>query len=81
MEISKSFDAYDVIGIIVPGSVISVVLALLWQPFMALLGNDGVSVGGLGVIVFASFVFGHLLQVGGNALEKIVWAWPRMPTD
>lgn len=81
MEISKSFDAYDVIGIIVPGSVMSVVLALQWQPFMQLLGNDGVSVGGLGVIIFASFVFGHLLQAGGNALEKIVWAWPRMPTD
>ncbi|MBA4228318.1 MAG: hypothetical protein C0456_17030 [Hyphomonas sp.] len=81
MEISKTFDAYDVIGVIVPGSVITGMLALQWSPFLSLLGQDGISIGGLGVFVFASFVFGHLAQAGGNALEKLMWILPGMPTD
>jgi len=81
MEITKTFDAYDVIGVIVPGSVIAGMLAMQWPPFLLLLGQNGISIGGLGVFVFASFVFGHLVQAGGNALEKMMWILPGMPTD
>ena len=81
MEVSKTFDAYHVVGVIAPGSVITGMLALQWPPFLSLVGEGGVSIGGLGVFIFASFVFGHLVQGGGNVLEKMIWMLPSMPTD
>lgn len=74
MDASKSFDAYEVIGVITPGSVVALMLALQWPEFRTLLGQEGLSVGRLGVFVVAAFVLGHLVQGIGNILDNLFWA-------
>lgn len=62
MDSSKAFDAYEVIGVITPGAVVTLLLALQWPEFRALLGQEGLSIGGLGFFVIVAFVLGHLTQ-------------------
>lgn len=81
MDTAKTFDAYAVIGVIIPGSVIALMLALHWPEFAQFLGADGLSVGGFGLFIFAAFVLGHLVQAGGNILEYLIWAPTGMPTQ
>ncbi len=80
MDASKSFDAYEVIGVITPGSVVALMLALQWPEFRTLLGQEGLSVGGLGVFVVAAFELGHLVQGIGNILDNLFWALPGLPS-
>ena len=80
MDVAKSFDAYEVIGVITPGSVVTLLMALQWPEFRALLGQQGLSVGGLGVFVVTCFVVGHLVQAAGNLVDGLVWAARGLPT-
>lgn len=80
MDSSKAFDAYEVIGVITPGAVVTLLLALEWPEFRALLGQEGLSIGGLGFFVIVSFVLGHLTQGLGNIVDAAVWLVPGMPT-
>lgn len=80
MDSSKAFDAYEVIGVITPGAVVTLLLALQWPEFRTLLGQEGVSIGGLGFFVMMAFVLGHLIQALGNVVDGIVWLIPGMPT-
>lgn len=77
----KSFEAYEVVGVITPGAVVALLLALKWPEFRTLLGADGISVGGLGAFIFVAFVLGHLVQALGNIFEKCLWAVHGMPTQ
>lgn len=80
MDSSKAFDPYEVIGVITPGAVVTLLLALKWPEFRALLGEEGLSVGGLGFFVIVAFVLGHLTQALGNVIDTAVWLLPGMPT-
>lgn len=80
MDTSKAFDAYEVIGVITPGAVVTLLLALHWPEFRALLGAEGLSIGGLGFFVIVAFVVGHLTQALGNIVDACVWLIPGMPT-
>src|SRR6266540_6520618 len=79
---SDRFNAYEYIAVIAPGSIIVFGASFIFPELKALFGEEGVSVGGLGVVLILSFVVGHLLQAFGNMFEKCLWAWFRgMPTD
>lgn len=80
MDAAKSFDAYEIIGIITPGSVVTLMMALQWPEFRDLIGLEGLSVGGLGVFVIAAFVAGHLVQAIGNLLDGAFWLVPGLPS-
>jgi hypothetical protein len=77
---AKTFDAYEIIGVMTPGAVLALLMALRWPEFRALLGQDAVSVGGLGLFVVASFVIGHMVQAVGNLVETLFWALPGLPS-
>lgn len=80
MDSSKAFDAYEVIGVVTPGAVVTLLLALQWPEFRTLLGEEGFSIGGLGFFVIVAFVLGHLTQALGNVIDAAVWLIPGMPT-
>jgi hypothetical protein len=63
------FDAYEYTGVILPGAVVVLTASLLFPEVKDMLGKDGVSLGGLGVFVVASFVVGHIVQALGNTIE------------
>ena len=65
-----TFDAYEYVGVIVPGALPTLAAALLFPEVHALLGNEGVDLGGLGLFLIISFVAGHLVQALAN-----VWEW------
>lgn len=77
---AKTFDAYEIIGVMTPGAVLALLMALQWPEFRSLLGQDAVSIGGLGLLVVASFVIGHMVQAVGNVVEAAFWALPGMPS-
>lgn len=80
-DTAKAFDAYEVIGVITPGTVVTLLLALEWPAFRALIGNDGLSIGDLGLFVLVAFVVGHLIQAVGNLVEFAVWPIGGLPTN
>lgn len=66
-------DAYEIIGVVAPGSIV-VFAGLFFFPEMRhFLVADGLTAGGLGLFVILSFVAGHLLQALGNVLEWCLW--------
>lgn len=81
MDTSKTFDAYEVIGVITPGTVVALLLALEWPELRALMGNNGLSIGDLGLFVMMAFVLGHLVQVLGNLIEELFAQTIGMPTS
>lgn len=81
MEAGKGFDPYEIIGIIVPGTVIALLLASEAPPFRSMLGSEGLSVGDFGLFVLVAFVFGHLVQAFGNLIELAVWPRCGLPTN
>lgn len=81
MEGTKSFDAYEVVGVVAPGVVVTLLLALENPSLRSLLGKDGLSVGDFGLFLVLAFVLGHLLQALGNVLEVVVWPISGLPTN
>lgn len=79
---SSKFDAYEIIGVIMPGSVFLFGLALLFPDLKSLFFEQGFSVGDLGLFLVLSFVAGHLIQAAGNLIEGVIWKpFGGMPTD
>ncbi|HCR66526.1 MAG TPA: hypothetical protein DIW38_08445, partial [Oceanicaulis sp.] len=66
------FEAYDYIGVIVPGSILVVTASLLFPEWTSLLGAS-ITLGDLGLVLILAFLAGHLLQAVGNLWETIVW--------
>jgi hypothetical protein len=80
-EVAKSFDAYEVIGVIIPGAVLALLLTFECPSLRGLLGDKGLSVGDLGLFLIVAFVLGHLVQALGNLLEWLFWLPSGMPTS
>jgi hypothetical protein len=72
---AKTFDAYEYVAVIAPGSVVVLALLTIWPELRGSLDVKGFSLGDLGVILVAAFVAGHLAQSVGNLLEAVFW-WP-----
>lgn len=80
----KEFGFYDTIGIIAPGMVLIVGMALISFPCQGELPKMifNVSVGGLGIGLILAYVAGQLLQAVGNAIASSYWwFWGGKPTD
>ncbi len=78
----SQFNAYEYIGVIAPGAVLSLGVILLWPETKEIFFNSNVSVGELGLFLIIAYVGGHLLQSVGNAVEKALWrCFGGMPTD
>lgn len=78
---TKSFDAYEIIGVITPGTVVALLLMLEWPDLKALVGDKGFSIGDFGLFIIIAFVLGHLVQAIGNLLEPVLWVGTGMPTN
>lgn len=81
METTKGFDPYEIIGIITPGTLVTLLLASEAPVFRSLLSKDGLSIGDFGLFVLIAFVFGHLIQALGNLLEYVAWPKSGLPTN
>ena len=78
----SQFNAYEYIGIIAPGAVLSLGVILLWPETKEIFFNNNVSVGELGLFLIIAYVAGHLLQSIGNVIERALWkCFGGMPTD
>jgi hypothetical protein len=66
------FDLYDYVGVIVPGTIVVLTLALLY-PALAPTVQNSISLGDLGIMLILAFLVGHLLQAIGNVWEWIIW--------
>lgn len=66
------FDAYEYIGVIVPGTIVLYTVAVLYPSLLPGL-TTSLSLADLGVALVLAFIGGHLVQAGGNAWESIVW--------
>ncbi len=78
----RTFDFYEFVGIIVPGTVILVSAGLLFDlgTFDDLLLPT--AFGSLGIHLVLAYVSGHLVQAIGNGIEWLYWLpWRGMPTD
>lgn len=64
-------DAYEYVGLVVPGSVVALALTLLSPDVREVIAKDGIDLGGFGVIVLVALVSGFLLQSVGNAIEAV----------
>jgi hypothetical protein len=76
-DLAKSFDAYEVIGVITPGTVV----AIEWPLFRTLVNEKSLSIGAFGLFVLVAFVLGHLIQAVGNVIELIIWFPSGLPTN
>jgi hypothetical protein len=81
VETAKGFDPYEIIGIIAPGTVVALLIAIELPLFRSLLGSEGLSVGDFGLFVLLAFVLGHLVQAVGNLVELALWARSGLPTN
>jgi hypothetical protein len=81
VEATKGFDPYEIIGIIAPGTVIALLLAIELPLFRSLLGSEGLSIGDFGLFVLLAFVLGHLVQAVGNLIELALWGRSGLPTN
>lgn len=76
------FNAYEYIGVIAPGAVLSLGLIVLWPETKNIFFNNDFTVGELGLFVIIAYVVGHLLQSIGNLVEKVLWCFfGEMPTN
>lgn len=85
-DAAKAFDAYEVVGLIVPGTVLALLLTMEWPALRTILGDKGFGVGDLGLFILLAFVLGQLIQAVGNLIERVAWlagglpsAWVRSP--
>jgi hypothetical protein len=80
-DTSKVFDPYEIAGIIVPGGTLLLGLTLLFPTIAKYADSKGVSLGDLGIFVFASYCVGHILQEPANRISDAVWKRTGRPVE
>lgn len=76
------FDFYQFIGVLAPGSVFLIAIALLYDvpTIKSVLAPD--SFGGLGAHLILAYITGQLLQVIANGIERVYWFfWGGLPSE
>lgn len=66
-----SFDAYEYVGVIIPGALPTLAASLLIPEVSSVISSEGVELGTLGIFLIMSFVVGHVVQLIGNWIETI----------
>ena len=64
------FDAYEFIGLIIPGALPTFAACLLLPDLAAILKTQGIELGEFGVFLMVSYVIGHVVQMFGGWIEK-----------
>jgi hypothetical protein len=64
-----SFDAYEYVGVIIPGALPTLAASLLIPEVASVISSEGVELGTLGIFLIMSFVVGHVVQLIGNWIE------------
>ena len=76
----KDLSLYDILGVLAPGTVLTVGVVVLFPGTTAIINNKDFSVGDFGLIVLVSYVMGNLVAALGNVLEHLYWrlrgGWP-----
>ncbi|MFL5614066.1 MAG: hypothetical protein ACJ796_10435 [Gemmatimonadaceae bacterium] len=73
---------YEQVGILIPGAVLLFAVTLLQPEWKAILGGNGLTIGGLGLFLLLSYAAGHAVAAVGNIIEKLLWAvFGGLPTD
>ncbi len=65
----KNFDAYEYVGLIAPGAIVTIGIFLEFPAARAELLSKDFSLGSLGIFLIISFAIGHLVAAIGNAIE------------
>jgi hypothetical protein len=82
MADKPALNAYETIGVAIPGAVVVLVASAALPEFREFFGKDAPSVGGFGIFVAMSYIAGQIIQSLGNRLEQGVWTvLGGMPTD
>lgn len=79
---NSTFDPYEYVGLIAPGTVVAVglVLQLSHTPIVTL--SKDFSLGSFGVFLICAFVLGHIVQGVGNVVESAMfWLTGGLPTN
>jgi hypothetical protein len=69
----KDFTLYDVLGVLAPGTVVTVGVVTLYPETAVLLTQKDFSIGDFGLIVLISYVAGNLVAALGNLIEIPYW--------
>jgi len=78
----KEFDFYEFTGIILPGMIVLLFLAVTHPTVNKWLSAEKLGLGEFGVLILLSYITGHLIQGFSNAWEWVFWKLQGgMPTD
>lgn len=69
----RSFEPFEVIGIIIPGAILLYGCTLLAPGLREGLQVRDLSLGDFGMTLILAFGCGHLLQAFGNAIDRVWW--------
>lgn len=72
---SSSLDLYDILGIIAPGTVFLLGIAITFDASTLSKILIPKNFGYLGVYLILAYVAGHLIQTIGNLVEYLYWVW------
>jgi hypothetical protein len=67
----SSFDAYEYVGVIVPGALPTLAAALLFPELSSFFHSEGFALGDFGIFLIISFVVGHVVQMVGGLIERV----------
>jgi hypothetical protein len=78
----KSLNIFEIFGILVPGTIFTLGLVVLYPELLPVFNRDGFSFGDFGVIILVSYTIGNLVAGLGIILEKVYWKmFGGTPTD
>ena len=69
----QKFDFYEFTGVISPGIVALLIVAVIWPEHVSCIQKLDLSLGGFGLAISLAYVAGHLIQSSGNVLESAWW--------
>ena len=80
--ITKSFDQYEYVAIIIPGATLLIGLLIALPGWLPVTIDKDFSLGAFGMFLIAAYVAGQVLHAIGEVAEREFWRfWHGMPTD
>jgi len=70
----RQFSLYDIVGVLAPGTIVVVGLAVLYPSIGGVLVHSHLSGGELGLVVLLSYVVGNIVAGLSSLLERPYWA-------